>query len=280
MLESAIDLLLRAKKKGYAICAFNFHNLEILQAILETAETEKAPVILQITPTYLEKIGATAAAAMARDAATAVKVPVALHLDHSESLNWIIWALAHGFTSIMVDGSKLPLQENIALSTQAAYAAHSVGASSEAEIGSIGGVEDSVETSNACNGLADPYQALKLVEETGIDTLAPALGTAHGMYTSTPNIDFERLEKIRTLIQVPLVLHGGSGIPDAMIKESIAKGITKVNIGTELKVAWAKSMSATIIRETEPWKAALEVRQAVAKVVKHKLYLCDSIGKA
>lgn len=280
MLTTAHEILLKAKKDGYAIGAFNFHNLEVLQAILETAEAEHAPVILQTTPMYLEKMGAAAAAGMAREAAVAANVPVALHLDHSDNLSWINWALSHGFTSVMIDGSRLPLTENIALTAQAAKAAHAAGASIEAEIGSIGGVEDSVDTGNADGGLADPLESKTFVLESGIDLLAPALGTAHGIYKATPKIDFERLEKISKLVQVPLVLHGGSGIPDHMIKEAISKGITKVNIGTELKVAWANSITEVLKTETEPWKVAIKVRSAIREVVKHKISLCGNSGKA
>ncbi|BCV22275.1 class II fructose-bisphosphate aldolase [Moorella sp. Hama-1] len=280
MLTSSAEILSQAQKEGYAAGAFNFHNLEVLQAIIETADAEKAPVILQITPTYLEKIGATAAAAMAREAAAAAKVPVALHLDHSNSWQWIIWALAHGFTSVMIDASKFPLVENIALSRQVAEAAHAVGASAEAELGHIGGVEDSVDRGNADASLADPTEAARLVAESGIDALAPALGTAHGLYMSEPKIDFARLDKIRKLTPVPLVLHGGSGIPDAMIREAIRRGIAKVNIGTELKVAWAGAMEAAMTAgEKEPWKAAVKAREAVREIVRHKIYLCGGAGK-
>lgn len=280
MLTSSTELLSRAQQEGYAVGAFNFHNLEVLQAIIEIADAEKAPVILQITPTYLEKIGATAAAAMAREAAAAAKVPVALHLDHSNTWQWVIWALAQGFTSVMIDASRLPLAENIALSRQVAEAAHAVGASAEAELGHIGGVEDSVDRGNADAGLADPAEAARLAAESGIDALAPALGTAHGLYTSEPKIDFKRLDKIGELTPVPLVLHGGSGIPDNMIREAIARGIAKVNIGTELKVAWAVAMQEALTAgEKEPWKVAVKAREAVREVVKHKIHLCGCAGK-
>ncbi|WP_338826886.1 class II fructose-bisphosphate aldolase [Neomoorella thermoacetica] len=281
MLSSSADLLTRAQRDGYAVGAFNFYNLEILQAILETAEAEKAPVILQITPTYLEKIGATAAAAMAREAAAATGLPVALHLDHGNNMQQVIWALAHGFTSVMIDASKLPLAQNIALSRQVAEAAHAVGASTEAELGHIGGVEDSIDRGNATVGLADPAETARLVKESGIDAIAPALGTAHGLYISEPKIDFERLEKIRTLVPIPLVLHGGSGIPEAMIREAITRGIVKVNIGTELKVAWTRAMKEALAAgEEEPWKAAVKARESVREVVKHKIRLCGCAGKA
>ncbi|MGI6286531.1 class II fructose-bisphosphate aldolase [Neomoorella humiferrea] len=280
MLTSATELLNRAQRGNYAVAAFNFHNLEILQAIIETAEAEKAPVILQITPTYLEKIGAVAAAAMARGAATAAKVPVALHLDHSDSIKWVIWALTHGFTSVMIDASKLPLAENIEISRQVAEAAHAVGATAEAELGHIGGVEDSVDRGSKNAGLADPDEAVRLVQESGIDALAPALGTAHGLYTSEPKIDFDRLRKIRERVPIPLVLHGGSGIPDNMIREAIAGGINKVNIGTELKVAWAVAVAEVLTAgEKEPWKIAVKVREAVGKVVRQKIWLCGCGGK-
>lgn len=281
MLEPSIHMLNKARQAHYAVPAFNFHNLEILQAIIDTAEKQHSPVILQITPTYLEKIGAVAAAGMAREAAKAAKVPVALHLDHSNSLEWIKWALAHGFTSVMIDASTLPLNENIAHARQTVEWAHAQGVTVEAELGHIGGIEDGQETgTNSAMGLADPVEAVKLVTESGIDAFAPALGTAHGLYKFPPNISFSLIEKLFTLVKVPLVLHGGSGIPDDMIREAIKKGIAKVNVGTELKVTWAKSMAETLITEQEPWKAAFKVREAVGQVVEHKILLCGSNGKA
>lgn len=281
MLEPSIQLLNKARQGHYAVPAFNFHNLEILQAIIETAERQQSPVILQITPTYLEKIGDVAAAAMAGAAAKAAKVPVALHLDHSNSLPWIKWALAHGFTSVMIDASTLPLQDNIAHARQTAEWAHAQGVTVEAELGHIGGIEDGQETgTNPDMGLADPDEAVKLVTESGIDAFAPAVGTAHGLYKLPPNINFSLIDKLSALVNVPLVLHGGSGIPDEMIREAIKKGIAKVNIGTELKVTWAKSMAETLITEQEPWKAALKVREAVGQIVAHKISLCGSEGKA
>ncbi|WP_407305643.1 ketose-bisphosphate aldolase [Desulfosporosinus sp. SB140] len=280
MLEPSIQMLNKARQGQYAVPAFNFHNLEILQAIIETAENHRSPVILQITPTYLEKIGDVAAAAMARGVAKAAKIPVALHLDHSNSLEWIQWALEHGFTSVMIDASALPLNENIAHARKTVELARAHGATTEAELGHIGGIEDSQETGNPDMALADPSGAVKLVTESGIDTFAPAVGTAHGLYKFTPKINFLLIEKICTLVKVPLVLHGGSGIPDDMIREAIRKGIAKVNIGTELKVAWARSMAETLITEQEPWKAVLKVREAVGRVVAHKISLCGSEGKA
>lgn len=282
MLESVIDLLKMAEKDEYAVPAFNFHNLEILQAIIENAEVQHAPVILQITPIYLEKIGAIAAAAMAREVAKAAKIPVALHLDHCTSIKWINWALAQGFTSVMIDGSTLPLDENIALTRETSKAAHEVGASAEAELGHIGGVEDAseAEDNDINQGYANLSEAFILVQESGVDTLAPAVGTAHGLYKFTPNINFELIEKLKQTLGVPLVLHGGSGIPDEMIRKAISKGIRKANFGTELKVAWAESVTETIITEQEPWKVALKAREAIGRIINHKINLCGANKKA
>ncbi|KLU60556.1 putative fructose-bisphosphate aldolase [Peptococcaceae bacterium CEB3] len=281
MLEPAIHLLNRAKQEGYAVPALNFHNLEILQAIIETAEKEHSPVILQISPIYLEKIGRTAAAAMAREAAREAKIPVALHLDHSNSLEWIRWALAHGFTSVMLDASALPLTENIALARQTAELAHEHGATAEAELGHIGGVEDSRETgADPKKLLADPGEAAKLVQESGIDILAPAVGTAHGLYKFPPKIDFRLIEELAVALNIPLVLHGGSGISNDMVREAIRRGITKVNVGTELKVTWAKSMAETLINEGEPWKVAAKAREAIGRVVAQKILMCASVNRA
>lgn len=281
MLEPSIQLLNKARQGHYAVPAFNFHNLEIMQAIIKTAEKQQSPVILQITPTYLEKIGDVAATAMARAAAKEAKVPVALHLDHSNSLSWIKWALAHGFTSVMIDASTLPLNENIAYARQTVEWAHAHGAAVEAELGHIGGIEDGHETGTNPNmGLADPVEAVKLVTESGIDAFAPAVGTAHGLYKLPPNINFSLIDTLSSLVNVPLVLHGGSGIPDDMIRKAIEKGIAKVNIGTELKVTWAKAMTEALITEQEPWKTALKVHEEVGQVVAHKISLCGSNGKA
>ncbi|CAA7603081.1 Fructose-bisphosphate aldolase class-II [Acididesulfobacillus acetoxydans] len=281
MLEPSIHLLNHAKQGKYAIPALNFHNLEILQAIIETAEKSRSPVILQISPIYLEKIGRVAAAAMAREAAKDANVPVALHLDHSDSLHWIKWALDNGFTSVMLDASSRPLDENIALAYQTAKLAHERGATAEAELGHIGGVEDNRETgTNPDMGLADPDEAAKLVRDSGIDILAPAVGSAHGLYKRPPKIDFHLIKKLAAALKIPLVLHGGSGIPDAMVREAISCGITKVNIGTELKVAWARWMSEALGHEQEPWKAAVKTRAGVARVVEQKIQMCGSAGRA
>lgn len=282
MLESVTTLLKMAEKEKYAIPAFNFHNLEILQAIIETAEAQRAPIILQITPIYLEKIGAIASAAMALEAAKGAQVPVALHLDHCTSLSWINWALAHGFNSVMIDGSAYPLEENIVLSRQTSLAAHAAGASVEAELGRISGVEDAGEDNDVkiTQNYADPIHALKFVQESGVDVLAPAVGTAHGMYKSTPHINFDLIEKLRETVSVPLVLHGGSGIPDEMVRRAIDKGIRKANFGTELKVAWAKSVAIALATEQEPWKIAAKARNAVGQIVIHKISLCGAKSKA
>ncbi|MDR3591691.1 MAG: class II fructose-bisphosphate aldolase family protein [Negativicutes bacterium] len=279
MITSGVKLLGYAQAKKYAIPAFNFHNLEVLQAIVETAEQEKSPVILQITPVYLKNIGAAAAAAMAKAAAMNADVPVVLHLDHGNDFDWAVWALSHGFNSVMIDGSRLPLEQNIAISRLVAQAAHAAGASAEAELGHIGGVEDSVDGGSG-SVLADPEEAAKLARESNIDFLAPALGTAHGIYTKKPTIDFARLREIRSLTAVPLVLHGGSGIPEDMIREAIAGGISKINFGTELKNAWHQAVKDMVAQESEPWKIACEARKQVGRVVKDKILLCGSGTKA
>lgn len=279
MLTFAVKLLQDAQQNKYAVPSFNYHNLEILEAIIETAEQEKSPVIVQITPMYLKNIGAVSAAAMAKAAAMRAKVPVALHLDHGNDFEWAVWALAHGFNSVMIDGSRLPLEENISLTKLVARAAHAAGCSAEAELGHIGGVEDSVDGGSRTL-LADPMEAERLAEETQIDYLAPALGTAHGIYTTTPKIDFLRLKEIRSRVQIPLVLHGGSGIPDEMVREAIRGGISKVNFGTELKLAWYSAMKEMLEKEDEPWKIASEARAKVGQVVHSKIVLCKSGNKA
>ncbi|MCG8402863.1 MAG: class II fructose-bisphosphate aldolase family protein [Firmicutes bacterium] len=274
MLVTARELLLEAQKDGYAVPAFNFYGYDFIRSVIEAAEIEKTPVILEITPLYLEKLNPPQITALAREWARASSVRIALHLDHSEDLRWIAWSLVNGFTSVMMDASKFPLAENIRLSKLAASFAHAAGASVEAELGHIGGVEDGVGTGGA-GGLAEPAEAARLVRESGVDALAPAVGTAHGLYKGAPKIDFARLKAIREQVEAPLVLHGGSGIPDAMLKKTIKMGIAKINIGTELKIAWSKAVKDCLNQgETEPWKLSAAACAAVKELARRKIRVC------
>lgn len=271
MLVTMSELLKDAKANKYAVAAFNFHNLEILRAVVEAAEEAKAPIIVQATPFYMNHMGFKTAAAMVKAAAEEAVVPIAINLDHANGLQPIMQALLYGFSSVMVDGSSLPFAENVKLTQQVVALARMAGASIEAELGHIGGVED-VEEVKAQGGLADPAEAEIFVKETGIDALAPAIGTAHGIYKSEPKLDFERLADISRRTELPLVLHGGSGLDAEQVKKAISLGVAKVNIGTEFKMAWSGALKEFFNQGgTEPAKGADLAKAAIREVAKRKI---------
>ncbi|MCQ2560287.1 MAG: ketose-bisphosphate aldolase, partial [Clostridia bacterium] len=197
------DLLLEAQKGKYAIGAFNCNNMEIVQAIVQAAEAEKSPVIMQASQGAMKYAGIEFIVAMARQAADQASVPVALHLDHGTSFEQVMLCLRHGFSSVMVDGSKYPLEENIAITKKVIEAAYPMGVSVEAELGKIGGTEDNVSVSERDALFTDPDEAKYFVEQTGVGSLAVAIGTAHGQYKGKPELDFKRLQKIVSLVNIP-----------------------------------------------------------------------------
>lgn len=271
------EILEAAREGGYAVGAFNCHTLEMIPAVAEVASAERAPVILQFTPSSVRFMGWGPLAAVAQAVAMAAPVPVALHLDHGASLEIIAEAIAHGFTSVMIDGSERPFAENVALTRQVVAAAHAAGVSVEAEIGHVGGVEDGQGGEHAW--LTDPADARRFCEAAGMDSLAPAFGTAHGLYKEEPRLDFARLRAIRELVPVPLVMHGGSGVPALQVQEAIAAGICKINVATELKEVWAKALRETLAAhptESDPRRLLAPPRQALQAVVREKIRLFGS----
>lgn len=236
MLIPTKDILLAAQQEKKAIAAFNVFNLETVQAAVRAAEEENRPVIIALGERYLPIVDLEGFAAMAIAIARKAAVPVALHLDHAYEKKSIVRAIQCGFTSVMYDGSKYELDENIARTKDIVELAHMAGVSVEAEIGSVsrGAYSDEEEGDGR---LTDPADAIRFVEETGVDFLAAAIGTVHGMYTGEPKIDLELLREIEATVQIPLVLHGGSGTPDTIIAQAIASGICKVNVNTEVSLA-------------------------------------------
>jgi len=237
MLASPRLLLADAEEYGYAVGGFNFYNLDTLFAILEAAEEELSPVILQIYSPYFSFLGTASIASAALAAIRNSSINAALHLDHANEYQIIVQALDNGFNSVMIDASHLPLKENIKITSRVVEAAHSIGVFTEAELGRIFRIGSSED--NQTNQLADPEESLIFVKETGVDSFAPAVGTAHGIYKNKPVINFERIKEIRSKINIPLVMHGGSTIPEDMIRQAIACGIRKINVGTELKYKWS-----------------------------------------
>ena len=273
------ELLLDAQKNRYAIGAFNVENMEMIQAVIAAAEVENAPVIMQTTPSTLRYADTSLYSAMAKAAAEKSSVPVAIHLDHGSSFELCEKATKDGYTSLMIDGSKLPLDENIALAKKVVEMAktYPLCPTVEAELGKLGGKEDDVEVKDGEDTCTDPDEAVQFVEESGIDSLAVAIGTAHGFYKGTPKLEFERLAEIRNKVSVPLVLHGSSGIPDEDVQKSIALGICKVNFATELRVAYTDAVKKCIADDAsvyDPKKYGAMGREAVTELVRHRMRIC------
>jgi len=282
-LVDAASLLRRAARGGWAVGAFNCNNMEILQAIIRAAEAENAPVIVQASQGAIKYAGLGYIAAMALHAARAARVPVAVHLDHGTSFEQVVRCVRAGFTSVMIDGSHLPLEENIALTQRVVEVARPIGVSVEAELGRIGGAEDDIRVRQREAFFTDPEEAARFVGETKVDSLAVAVGTAHGRYRGVPRLDFERLRRIRSLVDVPLVLHGSSGVPADAIREAIASGIAKVNIDTDIRQAFVTALRRALAEapdEIDPRKVLGPARDAATDVIREKIRLFGSSGRA
>jgi tagatose bisphosphate family class II aldolase len=282
-LINPMDFVLSAREKGIAIGAFNVHNLETVQAVIEGAAEERAPVIVQTTPGTLKHTSVECIAACVRAVSDMYDIPVALHLDHCSSFETIVRCIRHGYTSVMIDGSHLPYDENVEVVRKAVELAHCVGVAVEAELGRVAGVEDDLEVDNLRSALTDPSEARDFAKATGVDMLAVAIGTAHGVYRGKPELDLERLSAIRDVVEIPLVLHGASGVPDESVTETINRGICKINIATELKTAMAEAIKERLLAdrsENDPRRYMGAARDAVKQLVRRKIRLCGSSGLA
>ncbi|MBO7748338.1 class II fructose-bisphosphate aldolase [Paenibacillus sp. MWE-103] len=282
-LVSSTSILRQARLEGYCVPAFNVHTLEMLQAVAEAAEESKSPVILQSTTGTVKHLGATYIAAAAKTAAELVSVPIVLHLDHCSDFDIIARCVRAGYTSVMIDASMHPFEENVRQTRKVVELADAVGINAEAELGKIGGVEDGVSVGEDEAMLADPEECALFVERTGVHTLAPAIGTAHGIYKGGPKIDFDRIGLIAGLTRAPLVLHGGSGIPDDQVRRCIGSGMAKMNIATELRMVFTEAIKAVLDRnpdENDPRQYMKPAKEATKRFVKRKMELCGSAGKA
>ncbi|HSW35503.1 MAG TPA: class II fructose-1,6-bisphosphate aldolase [Candidatus Limnocylindrales bacterium] len=276
-------LLQKADQGGYALGAFNCNNMEIIQSIIKAAEAEKSPVIIQASQGAIKYAGLSYITTLARHAAENTSVPVVLHLDHGTSFDQVIKCIRFGFSSVMIDGSKLPLNENIALTKKVIEIARSVGVSVEAEIGRIGGTEDDISVLDAEALFTDPAEAERFAAETGVDALAVAVGTAHGRYKGEPKLDFERLKEISRRVACPLVLHGSSGVPDDSIAKAIACGVRKINIDTNIREAFVGAMRQVLNNdpdEIDPRQVLTPAREVAAAVIREKIRIFGSSGKA
>lgn len=281
-LVTTTELLKNAQEGHYAIGAFNVENMEMVMAVISAAEELQAPVILQTTPSTIKYAGLDYYLANARVAAERASVPVAMHLDHGSSFDLAMKALRVGYTSIMIDGSHESYEDNIALSKAVVDACSPSQIPVEAELGKVGGKEDDLDGGEG-SAYTDPIEAKVFVERTGVSSLAVAIGTAHGLYKGEPKLDLERLSEIREVVSVPLVLHGGSGIPDETIIESIKRGICKVNYATELRIAYSEGVKKVLNENPEtidPKKYGAEGLKCVKEFVKDKIMVCGCNGKA
>lgn len=280
---STKEMLLAAKKGGYAVPAFNIHNLETIQVVAEAAAELSSPLIIATTPSTVQYAGADYLLAIVEVASRRYEVPIAIHLDHAEEVEMIKQLLDLGYKSVMIDASHLPFEENIRTVREVVEYAHKYGVSVEAELGRLGGQEDDLTVDEADSFYTDPDKAVEFVERTGIDSLAVAIGTAHGLYKSEPKLDFTRLKEIHQKVDLPLVLHGASGIPDQDVKRTIALGIAKVNIATELKIPFAEAVRRYLIEHPEandPRKYLTPGKDAMREVAKKKIIMCGSSGRA
>jgi fructose-bisphosphate aldolase class II len=305
MLVTNRDLMVPARRKGYAIGAFNTNNLETILAVTEAATSEKSPAIIAVTPSAAKYAGLSYLSSLARMAAESSQVSLSLHLDHGEDFETASKCVAAGFTSVMIDGSHLSFEENIALTKKVVGLAHPRGVSVEAELGRLAGVEEkTVEEKEAI--LTDPEAAEKFVKRSGVDALAVAVGTSHGAYKfkADPKLDFDRLKAIRDRVDLPLVLHGASsvpawiiekaakygaqlegakGIPEEHIRKAISLGIAKINIDTDLRLAFTATVREVLSnspKEFDPRKILGPAKEAMKEVIKGKMRLFGSSGRA
>lgn len=282
MLKNTKEMLEKARINKYAIPHFNINNLEWTRFILEECEKNNSPVILGVSEgaaKYMGGFNVVSAMVKELDKSLKITVPVALHLDHGSSVESCIEAINNGFTSVMIDASKYDLETNIKMTQEVVEFAKKYNVTVEAEIGHIGGTEDGISSELAYAKVED---AVKLYQETNIDSIAPALGSVHGIYKGEPKLDFDKMLEIANLTQIPLVLHGGSGIDDEKIKKAISSGICKLNINTELQMEWASAIRKFVNENNEydPRKIIKSGESAIKNAIKNKIELLGSSNKA
>lgn len=282
MLVNMKDILIKAKEGNYAVPQFNINNLEWTKFILEECDNLKSPVILGVSEGAAKYMGGYK---VVTNMVTAlietlnIEIPVVIHLDHGSSFESCKKAIDSGFTSVMIDASKFSLEENIRITKEVVAYAKEKNVSVEAEIGHIGGNEDGVTDDIL---YADKEECKALVNETGIDALAPALGSAHGLYKGEPKLEFNLMRIISKETKLPLVLHGGTGIPDYQIKEAISSGTCKINLNTELQVAWSKGVRELLNNDKkvyDPRKIIKGGEQNIKDIIKDKINLLGSLNK-
>ena len=283
MLVTTKEMLLDAQAGHYAVGAFNVESLEFVMAVIKAAEDKKSPVIMQTTPGTVKYANLDYFAAMCKVAADAASVPVAIHLDHGDGFDRCVQAMHAGYTSVMIDGSHVPFEDNIALTASVTKVATPLGIPVEAELGKVGGKEDDGPAVEGENPYTDPDEAEEFVARTGCGSLAVGVGTAHGVYKGTPHIEQGVLKEIRSCLEIPLVLHGTSGVPDDQVAEAIRNGICKVNYATELRQAFTKGFMGYMAANPgcfDPKKPSKPGMQEIYDVVASHMDNLGSTNKA
>ena len=281
-LVSSKELLINAQKDGYAVGAFNVENMEMVMAVVAAAEQMRSPVLIQTTPGTLKYASLEYYLANVTAAAKKASVPVAMHLDHGSSFSLAMEAYRVGYTSIMIDGSKLPFEENIALTKSVADACHAGGVPVEGELGRVGGKEDDLVNGDD-NPYTDPEEAKEFAERTGVDFLAIGIGTSHGIYKGIPKVNVEVLSNVKKVVDIPLVLHGTSGVPDEQVIDCVKRGICKVNYATDLRIAYTGAVREFLNANPDaydPKKYGACGIEAVKKYVMQKMEVVGSAGRA
>ena len=274
-------MLAAARENGYAVAAFNCENMEMIQAVIAAGEECNSPLILQTTPGTIRYASVNIFAAIVAAAANKSAVPVALHLDHGDSHELAENAMAAGYTSIMIDGSKFSLEENIRFTKKTVEYCAKANIPVEGELGRVGGKED--DTVSDSSGYTDPDEAVRFVKETGVYSLAIGVGTAHGVYAVKPILKPEVISVLRKTLKVPLVLHGASGLEDSVIRDCIARGICKVNIATDLRITYTQAVREYLEKESnclDPKKFGAAAKEAVKKLAMNRIMVCGCNGRA
>ncbi len=277
------ELLIKAKAEKYAVGAFNIVDYATLEAVVDAAEQERSPAIIQTSASSTVKYyGYKALVDMATNAAGKSEMPFALHLDHCKDLEMVFNCIDSGWTSVMYDGSSFAFEVNLENSKKVVEKAHAKGISVEGEIGAVWGVEDDIAVDEHQELLADPDKAAQYAQETGVDAFAPAIGTAHGLYKGEPKLDFERLEEIAGRVKAPIVIHGGTGLSEEVFRKLISYGAAKINISTQLKIGYFDGFTSYIEAggKTDPIGLIKHIRQTEKEVVKRFIRIFGSSGKA
>ena len=278
MLVTLQDIIEKAEQGSYCVPAFNVYNIETVIGVMDAAEELNAPVIMQLYPRLVNEQVGYYIAPVVLAAARKAKVPVCLHLDHAAAKTEVYKSLRWGFTGIMQDGSSLPFDENVALTRSAVEMCDVLGVGVEGEIGHVGSAAD-----DSMGEFTDPAEAAEFVRQTGVCCLAVLVGNAHGHYKKTPNLDIQRIRDIRAAAGVPLVLHGGTGIPDDQVKAAVAAGVRKMNIGTDVCCAFAEGTKAAVNDPNHHLAVDVFMKgaiQTVKELALSKIRLTGADGKA